>query len=158
MDTVALTARRGFLLKSGAATAIAVGAAPSLAAAKALDAPDAPNPYGAQLKASDNACLRDVALADFRPLLGQPFQVYAPGHAAVLQLVNITPYPAKGAQRPQAARTEPFGLIFQAKHGAALQNGIHEFTHPTMGTLMLSLNELGAVASNTPMQYEVVFG
>ncbi len=140
--------RRSFLLKSGAATAFAVGAAPAMAVAG--------QNCGVALSAADNLCLRDVALADFTPVLGQQFQAYAPGHAAMLRLIAANRVTG-GPDRPAHLR-EPFSLMFEAAQGAPLQNGIHEFTHASLGTLKLALNQVGDAENTAALKYEVVFG
>ena len=140
--------RRNFLLRSSVATAFVAGAAPVMATVG--------ESCGVSLSAADNRCLRDVALADFTPAIGQQFQAYAPGHAAMLRLVDASPV-LSGPARPKHLR-QPFSLTFEAVHGAALDEGIHEFTHATLGTLKLSLNQIGDAENPAAAKYEVVFG
>ena len=140
--------RRSFLLRSGVATAVVAGAAPVMATVT--------ESCGVTLSTADNLCLRDVALSDFAPVVGQHFQAYAPGHAAMLRLVDASPV-SSGPARPAHLR-KPFSLTFEAVHGAALEEGIHEFTHATLGTLKLSLNQIGDTENPAAAKYEVVFG
>ena len=151
-NSVTHASRRDFLVKTGVATALASGAAQAVSIAAPVVTCDVP------LSAADNACLRDVALADFVPLLGQQLRAYAPGNAAMLTLVEATGLPARGAQRPKQARSEPFSLVFRGDIGAALEAGIHEFEHEKLGTLKLSLNEIRAGKAPAEKHYEVVFG
>ena len=149
----AQVSRRGFLIQSGAATVAVAGATATLGA-------HATTPVcGVPLSASDALCVRDVALQDFRRAVGDSFQVYAPTGAAMLTLKSAQAQSrhAQDGQRPLAARREPFSLLFVATAGADLLPGIHEFTHPSLGVLKLSLNAVGDPEVG-PAHYEVAFG
>ena len=151
MNKLAQPRRRKFLMTTGVATAL-VSSAGSGLAATSLDA------CQATLSATENSCLGDLSVSDFSSLLGQAFSVYAPGHAAMVTLVEARALPAQGAQRPRHARATPFSLIFQSRVGAALEAGIHEFQHDKLGLLKLSLNPVGAATLEQGAVYEVVFG
>ena len=151
MNKLAQPRRRKFLMTTGAATALVSSAGAGLVATSM----DACQPA---MSATEHACLRELAITDFSPLLGQPFRVYAPGHAAMLKLVEANALAANGAQRPKQARTTPFSLVFQSRVGSPLEAGIHEFEHEALGKLKLSLNPVGATSPEQGAVYEVVFG
>jgi hypothetical protein len=151
MNPASPSSRRGFLKTTGAATALASAAGAGMAGV--AKAPALP-----RLSAAEHAGLHALALADFAPLLGQSFQVYAPGHAALLTLARAEALPVAGDQAPRAGRSQPFSLEFHGALGTALQPGLHEFQHAALGRLALSLNPIGRQQAGTAAVYQVVFG
>ncbi len=144
--------RRGFLARGSAASVALASASTGLATASAF-AP-APPQFPAMDPAAQ-ACMRSFCAADFA--VGQFFSVGPAGQAAALRLVSIETSGA-AQERPAAARSEPFSLVFVAMDQRALASQTHEFQGTDGQRFAAFASAVGAAAHPDGQHYEVVFG
>lgn len=99
--------------------------------------------------------LADLTIADFKPLVGQMFNVSHPDFSETLTLVE-----AKAARaKPPAGFRHGFSLLFEgASRDRWLQQAIHPLDHAALGRLELFMVPLGPKGSDGRFVYEAVFG
>lgn len=162
MSAKSTISRRNFLYYGGAAalgctglSTLRLASSNTAVEAAPLASPAVECPAGLTL--SENLCLRDVALRDFAPLLGQEFSVAGAGKPAILRLLEASSHARPGVNLPADARNEPFSLLFVAEDGN-LPDAIHDVQHPATGPLKLFLGQIGGAHESGKAYYEVVFG
>lgn len=145
--------RRGFLTRGSAATVALASVSAGLTTASAFDEAPATFP---EMGVAEQACMRNFCPADFA--VGQLFNVGAAGQATILRLTSITTYPGTLDKRPEAARAQPFSLVFVAMNDRLLTSQTHEFHGVDGQAFAAFLSDVGDVNHPAGRHYEVVFG
>jgi hypothetical protein len=148
-------ARRGFMLFGGAVALTSVSAPTSLA--NALMEYEMLPSCSANLSNTDHQCLRELALADFLPLVGQNFLLGSGIHKVRMQLVAAISHGRALDARPESVRREPFSLQFSAPQGMQLPAEIYDIKHPQIASMKVFMTQIGSQNIRLP-RYEVVFG
>lgn len=105
--------------------------------------------------AVQTVALERLQLADFEPLVGQPFRVVFPDRTEILTLTEATarkPTPGSGL-RP------PFSLLFEGSStDIYLPQRIYPLDHAGLGRLEVFLVALGPGPRGGACRYQAVFG
>ena len=94
----------------------------------------------------------DPTLDEFRERLDDIFLLRAEPLTIEVKLTEAEPI---GSPRPDAARRQPFSLVFTGPQQPLLPQAIYRLEHPEMGELDIFLVPIGSDPEGT--RYEAVF-
>lgn len=95
------------------------------------------------------ADLATIGIEDFRPHLGTPFEVQAPGGVVVMKLSRVDPAGESGR------KGGAFSLIFSAPRGPWLEQAIYPMQHHALGAMEIFLVPIGPLADGNG--YQAIF-
>ena len=95
--------------------------------------------------------LASASAADFLPLVGHTFEVYAADVAPFAVTLSDVAEGAPGPARPQ------FALTFAGGPSSPAPQGVHRLRHDGVGELDLFLVPLGPDPASGEQRYEAVF-
>ncbi len=98
--------------------------------------------------------ITQLTVASFAPLVGEGFALRTnTGNEIGVRLAKVQGH--GWHTPPEAGGRQSFSLVFHAPASERLAQGIHAFTHPTLGTHELFLVPIGRDAQG--LQLEVIF-